>query len=241
MAAYKKFARIYDAFMRDIPYGRWARYAIDRLRRYGVRAEDDCLLLELGCGTGSMARYFCMEGYEVVGIDLSESMVREASAKFIPGFEAYNADMRIPFLENESCDAVVSFCDSMNYLTSLSDLSLAMRAAAMQLKQGGIFMFDMKTDSFYRNELGDNVFADRVGRDSYIWENHYDTKRHINVYDITFYHRVFGRICTSFTERHVQRAYPRRLVVKTAAEYGLSLKEYRVRGERAYYIFKKVN
>ena len=67
--------------MRDIPYGRWAEYVIDRLRRYGVRAEDDCVLLELGCGTGSMSRYFCMEGYKVVGIDLSESMVKEAAGK----------------------------------------------------------------------------------------------------------------------------------------------------------------
>ncbi len=239
MAAYKRFAKKYDAFMRDIPYGRWAEYAIDGLRRYGVRAEDGCMLLEFGCGTGSMARYFCMEGYDVVGIDLSEHMVKEAAEKFIPGFEAYTADMRVPFLCDESCDGVVSFCDSMNYLTSLSDMKLTMKAAAKQLKKGGIFMFDMKTDCFYRDELGDNVFADRVGRDSYIWENHYDTDRHINTYDITFYHRIFGGICTSFTERHVQRAFSKRQVVQTAVKYGLSLKEYRVKGERAYYIFKK--
>ena len=239
MTAYKKFAGIYDKFMRDIPYGSWAAYVIKRLKKYGVRAGNGTLLLELGCGTGSMSRYFCMEGYEVVGIDISDSMVKEASRKLIPGFEAYIADMRIPFLERESCDGVVSLCDTMNYLTSVSDLGLTMRAVSEQLKQGGVFLFDMKTDSFYRKELGDNVFADRCGRDSYIWENHYDTKRHINVYDITFYHRIAGRVCTSFTERHVQRAFSKGQVAMEAARYGLSLKEYRVRGERAFYIFKK--
>lgn len=36
MAAYRKFAQWYDSFMSDIPYGEWAEYIIDRLKKHGV-------------------------------------------------------------------------------------------------------------------------------------------------------------------------------------------------------------
>lgn len=248
MRAYRKFASLYDSFMCDIPYGEWSEYVIGKFKKYGVMPPEtmknsgtDGLLLELGCGTGSMARYLCMEGYRVVGLDLSPDMVKEAKKKLIPGFEAHVWDMRTPFLEGEGCSGIVSVCDSMNYLTGKDDIRLTMKAAAMQLRKGGVFIFDMKTDRFYREELGDNVFADHSGRDAYIWENHYDGEKHINTYDITFYHRVFGRLCTSFTERHVQRAFSPRQVCRTAGEYGLHLCEYEVRDERAYYIFDKIS
>ena len=77
MAAYKKFAGWYDAFMSDIPYGQWADYVIGKLKKYNVKPcieqrRADGIILELGCGTGSMSRYLCMEGYKVVGIDISD-------------------------------------------------------------------------------------------------------------------------------------------------------------------------
>ena len=97
----------------------------------------------------------------------------------------------------------------------------------------------MKTDSFYKNELGDNVFADRAGRVSYVWQNHYDEKTHINTYDITFYRRIFANICLSCSEKHRQRAYSVKQIRDIAAKCGMELLEHTVRGERAYYILKK--
>ncbi|MGN1188522.1 MAG: class I SAM-dependent DNA methyltransferase [Lachnospiraceae bacterium] len=245
MASYKRFARMYDMFMRDIPYDRWAEYVIERLRAYGINPQHSGqageLILELGCGTGNMSRYLCMEGYRVVGIDLSPYMVKEASRKLIPGFEAYVGDMRVPFFrEGRRCRCIVSLCDSMNYLVKNSDLELAVKAAATQLEAGGIFLFDMKTEEFFKEELGDNVFADRRKKAAYIWENNYDTRRHLNTYNITFYYRTIGRLYGSFTEHHVQRAYSRRHMADIAGKYGFTLKECSLRGEREYYILQKI-
>ena len=244
MTAYKKFAKWYDSFMADIPYGEWAEYIIKQLKSYGLEPykqdEADNVILELGCGTGSMARYLCMEGYKVVGIDISRDMVEEAERKIIPGFKAYVGDMRVPFLEKGSCRGIVSVCDSMNYLISKSDVELTMKAAATQLCSGGIFIFDMKTDSFYRKELGDNVFTDRAGRISYVWENHYDVKTHTNTYDITFYRRLVGKLCLSYRERHRQRAYSPAYIRKTAQKYGFEMRGYTVKGERAYYTLRRL-
>ena len=51
MEAYTSFAEVYDTFMDNVPYEEWADYLEDRLKEYGIR---DGLVLELGCGTGSM-------------------------------------------------------------------------------------------------------------------------------------------------------------------------------------------
>lgn len=245
MTSYKRFAGVYDMFMRDIPYDRWAEHVIERLRAYGIEpqhsGQDGELILELGCGTGNISRYLCMEGYRVVGVDLSPYMVKEASGKLIPGFEAHVGDMRVPFFhDGRRCRCIVSLCDSMNYLIKNSDLDLAFKAAAAQLEKGGIFLFDMKTEKFFREELGDNVFADRCKKAAYIWENHYDKRRHINTYNITFYYRIIGGLYGSFTEHHVQRAYSRGHVADAAGKYGLTLKECSLRGEREYYILQKI-
>ena len=51
MSAYEKFAQVYDLFMDNIDYEGWAEYVTDRLREYEI---TDGLVLELGCGTGTM-------------------------------------------------------------------------------------------------------------------------------------------------------------------------------------------
>ncbi len=40
---------------------------------------DDKLLLDVGCGTGEHARHFAERGWNVVGIDLSETMISQAA------------------------------------------------------------------------------------------------------------------------------------------------------------------
>lgn len=242
MAAYKGFARVYDLFMADIPYGKWAGYVLGCLKRYGVEPKGEgrgARLLELGCGTGNMSRYLCGAGYEVTGVDLSADMVRQALKKHIPGFRAYQGDMRLPFAPGDGYDAAVSLCDSMNYLLHLSDVELAMRAAGSKLKAGGIFLFDLKHEQFFCEELGDNIFADRRGGISYIWENSYDRTRRLNEYDITFYYRILGGLCKSFTEHHRQRAYSRSQIDRAACRAGFRVAECQRRGERDYYILIK--
>lgn len=240
--AYNRFAKVYDIFMNDIPYGEWAEYVINRLKSCGINPLKS-KLLELGCGTGNMAKFFCMEGMHVTGIDLSEQMVKVANNKLIPNFMAYTHDMRVPFGKKEEYDVVVSLCDSMNYLADKTDMQLTFKAANRELKKDGIFLFDLKTDDFFRNELGDGIFADNRKNLSYIWENHYDEKKHINIYDITFFVKFlkFGKrgLYYSFKEHHVQRAYRTEYIINLAKQNGFELLEKEEKNERIYYILKK--
>lgn len=50
MEAYSDFARVYDIFMDNVEYEKWAEYLIGSLKEYGI---EDGIVLELGCGTRS--------------------------------------------------------------------------------------------------------------------------------------------------------------------------------------------
>ena len=76
--AYENFARVYDLFMDNIDYPAWCRYLTGLLREYQV---TDGLVLELGCGTGSMTELLAGEGYDMIGVDNSEEMLEEAMEK----------------------------------------------------------------------------------------------------------------------------------------------------------------
>ena len=56
MDAYTSFAAVYDTFMDNIPYEEWKSYLEELLKEYGVQ---DGLVLDLGCGTGTMTGTSC--------------------------------------------------------------------------------------------------------------------------------------------------------------------------------------
>ena len=78
MEAYTSFAAVYDMFMDNIPYEEWAAYLISLLKEHGI---DDGLVLDLGCGTGSLTEILAKEGYDMTGIDISPDMLQIAMEK----------------------------------------------------------------------------------------------------------------------------------------------------------------
>ena len=66
MEAYTGFAAVYDTFMDDVPYEEWSQYVRSLLTEYGVK---DGLVLDLGCGTGSMTELLSAAGYDMIGVD----------------------------------------------------------------------------------------------------------------------------------------------------------------------------
>ena len=70
--AYSSFAEVYDTFMDNVPYEEWAEYLAAILREYGI---EDGLVLDLGCGTGSMTEKMAAKGYDMIGVDNSGEML----------------------------------------------------------------------------------------------------------------------------------------------------------------------
>ena len=143
MEAYSKFAEVYDLFMQDIPYEQWCNYITDLLHKYGIM---DGIVLELGCGTGNLTKRLASKGYDMIGVDNSEAMLEVAMEKERTnpqGILYLLQDMR-EFELYGTVRAVVSVCDSMNYLLEEGELEQVFRLVNNYLDPKGIFIFDLK-------------------------------------------------------------------------------------------------
>ena len=138
MDAYTGFAEVYDMFMDNIPYETWCEYLTGLLKEQGV---TEGLLLDLGCGTGTLTRLLAAEGYDMIGVDLSDEMLEIAmdhQREKPDGILYLLQDMR-EFELYGTVRGIVSICDSMNYLTEYEDLVQVLRLANNYLDPGGVF------------------------------------------------------------------------------------------------------
>ncbi len=203
MEQYTDFAKAYSLLMQDIPYGKWEKYLAKTLRENGIK---DGLVLDLGCGTGEMTRRLRDRGYDMIGVDSSLEMLDEAGKSGAEGILYLNQDMR-SFELYGTVRAIVSVCDTMNYLTTEKDFVKVLRLANNYLDPDGIFIFDLKTAHFFKNCMGESTFAENLEDLSYIWENSYDEKKRINEYFLTMFFKEKQGYKKS-EELHIQRAYP---------------------------------
>ena len=206
MASYESFARVYDLFMDNIPYEEWCEYLHGLLKKYGI---DDGLVLELGCGTGSMTELLAEAGYDMIGVDNSADMLEIAMEKREEsGHDILYLlqDMR-EFELYGTVRAVVCVCDSMNYITDEDGLLEVFSLVNNYLDPGGVFIFDLNTLYKYEEILGDCVIAENREESSFIWENWYDEQEQINEYDLTLFIRNDSGLYEKYEETHYQRAY----------------------------------
>ena len=79
MAGYEPvFARYYDSLTADVDYPGMAGYLFRLAERYRGRPR---LMLDLGCGTGSLSVELARLGAEVIAVDASREMLSCAAAK----------------------------------------------------------------------------------------------------------------------------------------------------------------
>jgi len=126
--------------------------------------------------------------------------------------------------------AVVSICDSMNYMTSDEDLLQVFRLVNNYLDKGGVFIFDMNTEYKYKELMGDTTIAENREDVSFIWENLYDEEKRLNEYCLTLFAKAEteeddeggSSLYEKFEEVHLQRAYPLEEVKRLLAEAGMT-------------------
>lgn len=167
------------------------------------------LVLDLGCGTGTITELLYEKGYDMIGVDSSEEMLQIAMDK---KFETQSdilylcQDMRELDLYS-TVGTVVSVCDSLNYLLMDEDVLQTFRLVNNYLFPGGIFIFDFNTIYKYEEVIGDTTIAENREDCSFIWENFYSCEDHINEYDVTVFERQEDDLYRKFTETHYQRGY----------------------------------
>lgn len=223
MDAYTSFASVYDTFMDNIPYEEWAEYLIGLLKEYGVH---DGLVADLGCGTGSMTELLATAGYDMIGIDNSEEMLDIAMDKRVKSGNDILyllQDMRA-FELYGTVKAVISICDSINYIQDELDLKEVFRLVNNYLDPQGIFVFDFNTVYKYREVMGNQTIAEDREECSFIWDNYYYEEEGINEYELSlFIKEADSKLYHKYQETHFQKAYEletiRRLLQESGLEY----------------------
>lgn len=222
MQQYSDFAKLYDVFMDNVDYEKWGRYLITQLEEYGI---NNGIVLDLGCGTGTMTEYLAKAGYDMIGVDNSEEMLTEAIEKR----EESGYDILYLLQEMQEFElygtvrAVISVCDSLNYLLCEDELLQVFCLVNNYLDPGGIFIFDMNTEYKYQNLLGDTTIAENREDGSFIWENTYESEQKINTYELTLFIRREDGLFEKSEEIHCQKAYSQEEIRTLIEKAGMEL------------------
>ena len=245
MEAYQGLADVYDEFMDETPYELWRDRIIDRIEKYGISkpnrftgdmdtaGEEEILeseknlVLDLGCGTGTLTELLYEKGYDMIGVDNSYEMLTKAFLKK----EESGSD--ILYLSQDMRDldlystigTVVSVCDSVNYITDEEELLGVFKSVENYLFPGGIFIFDFNTLHKYRDVIADSTIAEDRDDCSFIWDNFFDEETGINEYDLTIFVKQDNDLYKKITETHYQKGYTLKTMLDLLKKAGLEVLE----------------
>lgn len=238
MDMYASFAKVYDTFMDETPYGEWCGFIISLLERYGPQEakqpedvklkQEKNTILDLGCGTGTLTQLLADKGYDMIGVDNSPEMLQIAMEKK----EESGADILYLLQDMREFElygtvgAVVSVCDSLNYILNDEDMLTVFSLVNNYLYPKGLFIFDFNTVYKYETVIGDATIAENRDDCSFIWENYYNDKEEINEYDLTLFVKNDSNgqednLFYKFEETHYQRGYRLEQIKKLLNEAGL--------------------
>ena len=217
MGSYENFARVYDELMDNVPYEEWAHFILNLLQD---RKITEGLVLELGCGTGKLMSLLGKAGFDMIGVDNSVEMLQIAREKTSQDFLYLLQDMR-EFELYGTVKAVISVCDSVNYITKKEELRKVFQLVNNYLDPEGLFIFDFNTEYKYRELIGETVIAEDREDVSFIWFNEYDEESHLNDIDLKVFVQEEGDIYRKFQEEHIQRGYTLDEIKQLLEESGL--------------------
>lgn len=193
---YSEISAFYDHLMRSIDYNGWADYILDIIEDYKIEKHS---LLELAGGNGKIARKIAPRFQNYFLTDLSAQMLRSEDNS---GLHLICCDMTaLPF--RSDFDVIISTFDSVNYLMSMDKIKRMLKEAALCLKPGGIFTFDV---SLEQNSIKYQKYLNRKGKFDglkYVQKSFYDekTRIHHNYFEIT---KHDGSV---IHEKHRQKIY----------------------------------
>ncbi len=221
MNAYDALAGSYDSLMADGDYRRRAAFLERRLKKSPVSPVQT--VLDLACGTGTIACLLSERGYEVIAVDGSEEMLSQAAAKAEglerPPLFLHQAMPRLRLAR--PVDAAVSTLDSLNYLTRERDLSETFRRVRRALRPGGLFLFDVNTPYKLRRMDG-QLYMDETEGSVCVWRTFFSEKRQVCTYQVDLFRLRGDGAWDRRFEEHRERAWSEETIREKLARAGFS-------------------
>ena len=223
MESYTVLAEFYDQLTTDVPYQRWADYIEKQFARCKAPVHT---IVELGCGTGTLAAILAQRGYQVTAVDLSPDMLSVAAEK-CEGLDVQLVcqDMSRLALPMQP-DAVICCLDSLNYVTRPAQVQRTFQRVFSALKPGGLFLFDVKTPLALEGADG-QVYIDENEEVYCVWRGEYDKRRRICGYGIDLFALGEDGSWWRDGEYHEEYAYTMEELVRWLNDAGFSrIKQY---------------
>ena len=184
--SYGIFSSVYDILTENVDYEKITHKICSLLHKNGV---DGGLLLDLGCGTGTLSFLLESKGYDVIGVDASEDMLIVANEK------KYEENSNTMFLCQKAeeldlfgtIDCAVSVLDTVNHIDTLEKVKKAFKKVSLFMNMGGIFIFDMNTPYKHEKILGNNTFIYDMDEVYCAWQNSSNKESATTNMDLDFF------------------------------------------------------
>lgn len=206
MSSYDALAGSYDSLMVDGSYRKRADFLQRLFKKSRIPVET---VLDLACGTGTIACLLAEQGYRVTATDFSEEMLTQAMAKAAvleeqaPLFLCQSMP-RLRLLE--PVDAVVSTLDSLNYLTRERDIRETFKRVYRWLKSGGAFIFDVNTPYKLRR-MDRQMYMDETEESFCVWRTFFSERTQVCTYQVDLFRLNEDESWDREFEEHRERAW----------------------------------
>ncbi len=117
-----------------------------------LQPATDSKMLDLGCGNGRHSKYLASKGFDVTGMDLAASSIRQAKRSETRNLHFYRHDMRVPFGRN-TFDYVFNFFTSFGYFDNPSEDRKVVSNIYSALKPGGLLVMDYINSVYSEKKL----------------------------------------------------------------------------------------
>lgn len=218
---YDNFSRFYDRLTDNVEYEKRADYFCRLLSLCGIKGG---ILLDLGCGTGSMSIKMAQKGFDVIGVDSSVGMLNAARQKaFESGEQILLLNQKMQSIDlYGTVDCAICVLDGINHLPCVDDVRKTFERVSLFMNKGGAFIFDVNTVYKHREILADNAFVYEFDDLFCVWQNNYNENDNSVDILLDFFEEengVYYRSGESFTEQ----AYDLDLIASLLSETGFEL------------------
>lgn len=241
MSSYNTLAQFYDFLTENVDYKVRSEYISNFFSEYGNGGKK---VLDLACGTGTISKLLCDNGYEVTGMDISEEMLIVAQEKCQNRVRFFKGDIST-FSLPEKFDYCVCLLDSLNHLENISAVKSCFECVGNSLKENGLFIFDVNTVYKHRHILGDNTFVFDEEDFFLSWDNEYcdDNTVRILLDFFVFNGRNYDRFSEEFYEKTYELDELKRILnsFEIIAVYDeLTTESPTENSQRVYFVCKKL-
>lgn len=208
------------AYVHDTSYGNFARKAAKMLKKlFNQEFYEKGLIIDLGCGSGIVAKELLDDGFEVLGIDKSEALIQIAKKNAPKGKYEVGSFFETNF---PKCIGVISTSECLNYAINgenENNLKKLFKSIFASLHKGGLFVFDMiepgtaKCEKHIVEKEDWTMFL-------HTWE---DQEKNMLTRDVTLFRQVEGNLYRKSKEVHQARLYPHNQIVSLLKDTGFQV------------------